>query len=163
MLCSSATARSNSTCAGCEHEIGKSTVPSAGREAQPSMIKASAAASIKRIESSSCLQGVAAALRSSPRRLQYRKWTCEAGERLLDSPHERLWPVLSRSGRVGGVRAALDAADHSRAVLRALALQRDPSRHSADLAHSAHGAVALARGRGSGGELDCTLRPGARI
>jgi len=58
MLCSSATARLNSTCAGREHEIGKSTVPSEGCVAQPTRTKASAATKIKRIESCSCLQNV---------------------------------------------------------------------------------------------------------
>src|SRR5689334_21981458 len=95
--------------------------------------------------------------------LQYRKWTCERSAALLDSPHERLWSVLSRGGGVGSVRPTLDAAHHSRAVLRALALQRDPSRHSADLAHSTGRALALARRCGRRRKHGGTLRPGTRI
>src|SRR4030095_14259386 len=78
-----------------------------------------------------------------------KKWTCRLpGARLESEHHEGLWPVLSDRHGVRDVRRALDAADPPGAAGRGEPLQRDPARHTLDLAHLARPAPARARGRG---------------
>src|SRR4030095_8040063 len=88
-----------------------------------------------------------------------KKWTCRLpGARLESEHHEGLWPVLSDRHGVRDVRRALDAADPPGAAGRGEPLQRDPARHTLDLAHLARPAPARARGRGRHPQLARRVR-----